>query len=430
MLDATRKTLKRQLERRFTNLAEARHDVEVTRALLEEEQARVDDLNDWRREVLAERVPFVVFCQPRVVEAVDELPVHDVEPALLESPVPDCLSRPAAAPDDLRDLVEMIRDAPGRWFPELRRRLDQVDRFERIRRMLQWIRRRALARSRWTLQRRVLGYPTASIGRSLATVLDLREERMTELRRRIAVAPLPDLQSWRRGRQQLDEMVSVGDLVESREVRAGLSRAASQLLENIHRVAACLYEELGTVEPRIRVQWALRMSEFDRPVDLRELSVLPLWREVGSNERLERGDPLLRAELQALVNWLYEQVDHEDDEAVALISDVVRVCVLLASHAPVDRIVAGHIETATPVRVGGLVPLRIDPKALRIGMTVWLQKSGARVARGVITDLEERRASARIVQAEQEGVVLQAGDPVRVLDDLHEARPLRRVLGS
>ena len=59
-----------------------------------------------------------------------------------------------------------------------------------------------------------------------------------------------------------------------------------------------------------------------------------------------------------------------NEAAVALINDVVRMALLLASHAPVGRIVAGRMpRPVTAVRVGSRIPLTaLDPSRLRVGM--------------------------------------------------------------
>jgi hypothetical protein len=92
---------------------------------------------------------------------------------------------------------------------------------------------------------------------------------------------------------------------------------------------------------------------------------------------------------------------------VALVNDVVRMCLLLASHAPVDRIVTGRLARAVPaVRPGLRLPLTvIDPARLRVGMQAVLSRGGQVVARAVVEDIASQEVSARVEQVGGSGSV-------------------------
>ncbi len=69
-------------------------------------------------------------------------------------------------------------------------------------------------------------------------------------------------------------------------------------------------------------------------------------------------------------------------DAVALVNDLVRVCILLASHAPVNQVIAGALHEPATIRPGGLLKLAIDPAYVRVGMPVagpqrWMSKKTA-----------------------------------------------------
>jgi hypothetical protein len=79
-------------------------------------------------------------------------------------------------------------------------------------------------------------------------------------------------------------------------------------------------------------------------------------------------------------------------------NDLVRVCILLASHAPVRQIVVGQVERATTLQRDTRVELRVDPTRVRVGMRVLMFSGQEVVAQGVVDDLAAGRAAARVVQ--------------------------------
>src|SRR5262249_14150771 len=78
------------------------------------------------------------------------------------------------------------------------------------------------------------------------------------------------------------------------------------------------------------------------------------------------------------------------------------ICLLLASHAPVNQIITGHLPRVTPVRPGILVPIRpIDPGLVRVGMQVGVWQGATVVASGLVEDLNDAEVSARIQDTKQ-----------------------------
>jgi hypothetical protein len=182
----------------------------------------------------------------------------------------------------------------------------------------------------------------------------------------------------------------------------------------ISRVAACLYGRFGKVAPQVRLAWAEQLSQYDDPVNLRNLASLPRWDAI---------EYLDRRELQGLADWLFERVDATEPQAVALMSDLVRLCILLASHAPVNDIVAGHVHQAVVVQPGARVELAADVTKVRVGMQVLLYAESAGgpevVARGVVEDLGDGKAAARVVQAARPTVNLSVNARVQFLERDH-----------
>jgi hypothetical protein len=77
-------------------------------------------------------------------------------------------------------------------------------------------------------------------------------------------------------------------------------------------------------------------------------------------------------------------------------SDLVRVAILLASHAPVSEIIMGSSLEAAPLKPGG--NLRVSLPSLRIyqSMPVALYYNAELAAHGTVADLSENEASIQI----------------------------------
>ena len=90
------------------------------------------------------------------------------------------------------------------------------------------------------------------------------------------------------------------------------------------------------------------------------------------------------------------------------------MCLLLASHAPVDRLIAGRLkQPATGVRPGVRLPLTVfDASRLRIGMQALMLRGGSVVARATVEDIGAAEVSARVIHTTATQVDL--GDDVRV----------------
>jgi hypothetical protein len=190
----------------------------------------------------------------------------------------------------------------------------------------------------------------------------------------------------------------VGDLIGGRHGSRDVSVAAVEELEQMGRVATCLHAEFAAVSPAIRLVWIERFSQFDRPASFRDLSMLPNY------GRLDRPT---RRRLQEFADWLFGRVNASQRDALALINDLIRLCLLLASHAPVNRIIAGHVPRPTPVRPGIQIPIRpLNPELVRVGMEFHVWQASRVVARGRVEDLQEGEVSARVEKVEGQTTTL------------------------
>jgi hypothetical protein len=385
-------------------LAEARHDVGVARALLAEETQRIADINTRRSRVLAEEVKFLAYVRPRETDNLLATPTHAVDPALVEAPVPACLRDHPDLAEELLDMLSVVREAPANWFVRMPALTQRLDRVEYVHRSLQTARLRAAA---GLVAPRAAVPAAGRLGQAIARVAARQAEALAP---RVAALQALDFAAlagatWKIVQAQAQQVLSFGDLADGAHGRSDVAQAAAAELHGIRSIVACLHAEFSGIPPALRLGWAETLSEFDEAPSLRNLASLPRWSELDSIDRRQ---------MQAYVDWLFGQVEPNQPQAVALINDVVRMCLLLASHAPVDRIVAGRLaRPVTGVSPGIRIPLRVlDAAPVRVGMQAVLYRGDTVVARAVVEDLGSLEVSAHVVHTAAARVDL--GDDVRV----------------
>ncbi|HEX3227817.1 MAG TPA: hypothetical protein VHQ95_02565, partial [Pyrinomonadaceae bacterium] len=384
-------------------LAEARHDITVVRALLVDEQNRVLEINERRDRVIREQVRFLAYRRPRLVDLNVTTPVRTLDPAVVTSPIPACLGHDATIPSDLRSTIGLVRESPVKWFPNVHPLLARLDRIEMLHQTISTAKQRALVQQAVAVNFANESPANTRAGMAIQQAFFAQRSVVTQFRAQTSQIDLAVFanQNWKLAHDQAKEVVSLGDVIEADHGRTDLAQEAARELENISRIAGCLYTNFGTVKPEIRLDWVESFSQFDRSVNFRNLAVLPRWHEIAF---------LDRREMQALVDWLYQQVDPLQPDGVALINDVVRICLLLASHAPVNQIIAGHVPKATVVQTGGRVELAVDHTKIRVGMSVLMYSPTNEVlARGVVEDLGAGKAAARVVTTVRKEVTLDPG---------------------
>ena len=288
--------------------------------------------------------------------------------------------------------------------PPLLQRLDKVDHLVRLVSAAQARAVAGLAMPRLAVQ---VNTPATRVAAGIAQVATRQAEALAPRIAALKVLNLNVLQAatWQGVRAQAEQVVSFGDLAEGGHGRADVARAAAAELDQIRSITSCLHAEFSGVLPVIRLQWAELLSEFDAAPNLRNLGSLPRWSEIAY---------LDRRKMQSYVDWLFAQIEPGQPQAVALVNDVIRMCLLLASHAPVDRIVQGRMARPTPgVSIGVRVPLTVlDPSRLRVGMQALLYRNDVLVARATVEDLGHGEVAARVIHTAQAKVDL--GDDVRV----------------
>jgi hypothetical protein len=404
LLQDQRRALGLRLGASEERLAEARHDVAVCRALIEEEETRLATINARRRRILAEAVPFVAYRRLRAADERMDVPTRPLDPGLLDAPVPACLESHEDIPEELEGMLALVREAPAAWFGQGLRMVEQLNRIDRLLRTVhtaQWRSRSA----GWLETAAPAPAPAATAGAMLA----LRQRQIATLSRWRQASHQIDTthlatRSLLEARHQVQDVVSLGDLAEGEHGNAALAQAAAAYLGTISRIAACLHAGLSTAPAALRLAWAETLSAFDQAPSLRNLSALQGFAGLPTTTRHQ---------LQALTDWLFDQLTASEAEAIGLVNDLVRVCLLLASHAPVGRLIAGRLARPVRPRPGGLIPIRpLDGAVLRVGMEATLFRNEKVVARAILEDVGREESQARVIF--QERADLELGAEVRV----------------
>lgn len=376
----------RGILRAFQNVDdEIEHDYEVALALLADEQARVAEVNA-RRDAVIERVDFLVFRRPRVVGPPLQLPLQVLDPAWSADPVPRCLAGDARPPAALDAMLDLLRDAPLGWFSGGEGLLDHIGRLDGLRTLLEYSDARPAERATAPVH---LDGAAHTLAQAISALLDNRKSLLRQGRQGRKAARGARRASWKTLKKQALEAASLGDLIDAAHGQPNATKAAAATFGDLGEVSACLYGQLRGLDGSIRLAWTRVLSGLDRPIDLRSLAVLPRWGDV---------DRITRRELQAHVDWLYGQVDAEKPAARALVRDLVRCAILIASHAPINRVLRGAVRNRRPLGIGEHLALMVDATLTRIGAHVQLLDDDENVVgRGIVDDLGADSATVRVI---------------------------------
>ena len=106
----------------------------------------------------------------------------------------------------------------------------------------------------------------------------------------------------------------------------------------------------------------------------------------------------LREDIIELAGWLRGRAARDIPRAQALINDLLRVCLLTASHSPVNEIVTGRVLRPLPLLPGTLVPIKpfLFDK-VRLGMQVHFFDANRVAATAVVDDLHDDTATVRVL---------------------------------
>jgi hypothetical protein len=366
-------------------LAEARQDVATVRALLAEEEQRARELNARRDALIHEHVKFLAYSRVRVAARAVDMPGRWLDSALEPDAVPACLAEHGEPPADVSAMLGLLRRAPLDWFPAVRKQLQLIDQPLLADRLIA-----ALQPSPAVAVQSPSLAPQASL-----LALSAQQHSVTLARQ----SALPLAQAALQGGvgllakvELIGRAASVSDLLAAAE-RSELQRRAAQEFERIEAVASCLHARLSGVRAAIRLQWAESLSQFDAArgqLDLSDLSTLPRFGELAREQR---------EDIRELAAWLRSRADRNNPQAVALLADLVRACVLAASHSPSGELVTGRIVRPLPLNPGLRLEVRpLLPERVRVGMQLQFLDAQQVTARAVVEDLAGGVASVRVTQ--------------------------------
>ncbi len=404
---ATRKQLDRRLKVVADELAESRHDVSVSRALKNEEIERIEAINTRRQAILDEHVPYLVFRRPRLTDVLINAPVHDLQPDLSQAPLPVCDVDDAETPEEISAMMDVLTDAPIKWYQLSDKLLNHINRVTDLYTLLKSAKLRANTK---TSRHRLLNTKYDGLNKlALGINKSLLASHKLVLQQRNLTATI-NLQEvnrfgWLGSRKRARELVSLGDVIDGSHGRKGASKQAAEELEQISKVSVCLYLHFAQVLPSLRLDWAERLSQYDAPFNLRNLYSLPRWSEI---EFIERN------EMQKLVDYLFGRINTSYGDAASMINDLIRICILLSSHAPVNKLIAGHIAEPTTLQVGSKVNILADLTRVRIGMNMAVVANRKTVAQGTVVDIVGRHVVTQVVSMLTNKLVVEKNTKVQL----------------
>jgi hypothetical protein len=292
-------------------------------------------------------------------------------------------------------MLALFREAPLNWLPGMARLLRRIDTPRRIRKICRYAGEKAKLAERESQadQAPQAGSPdrqAAFIGQ-MFTAYKLIFQPGRRNRARMDTSGL-GRKSWKEHCRFAEKNLTLADLLEGGGGRAETAAGAAAKLADLERVAGCLYAGCCEISPALRLAWAERLSVFDSPLELRALEVLPGWEKIADYEQ--------RLDLQRFTDWLFSQVNSRIPQAVSLVNDLVRVCILLAAHAPVSSIINGHIDK--PVvggRIGDFIDVKIDRGMARVGMQVAIYRETAIAVQGIVEDMSAETAVIRVTRS-------------------------------
>ncbi len=384
-------------------LAQARQDVAFTTSLLADEQLRVNDVNDRRRQILATSVQVVVYTRPRTLEIEDNVPSRQLVPGNIVSPVPTCLQQAIAVPPELSEIVALLHEVPVTWLPSVSALVSSLRRPILLQQIAFGTRARAsLQLSMPQVASSALLAPSV-YGPAIASIYQANQQAVRSfqtMRTSIVPESLAGL-SWSSQVSAVSAVTTIADLASSQTVNAETASAVSRIQQQISSVAGCLYARANSALPVDRLAWAEFLRGPGLTIRLQNLAVLPNWNAQPYADRQQ---------MQLLVDWLFAQIDGANPDALAYMSDVTRVCILLASHAPVNDVIAGAVTLRTQPSVGNTVTLNLPSTRVAAGMYVQLFSKGNLAAEAVVSDLDHTSVSATVTAVHTPGAFLEAND--------------------
>lgn len=379
------------------DLDEARHDLRVARSLIDEEIARQAKIQAERDRIIAEEVKIVAYVRPRALQphsAGDTLGLR--LPGTFEDPLPDSLRRDVDLPAELETMMGVMREIPLGWFADyedLARGfgkssfLGEIYTRAAFRSKARYVEMAARRAQTTQAQSAARAAPAARASKQIIDGYQVFVESVLKARGTIDFAAY-SAASWSERRRRALSDLSLNDMINAGSY-ATVSKRALEEIERIERVLHAELQLIREVPAGVRLLWTQQMSVFDEAVDLSKLTVLPSWSRIDWD---------LRRRLLRLNDWLFARMTKGNAEAQAVMSDIVRVAILLASQAPVRDIVTARIEETQTVSKGSAIDIVIRRGAPEIGMTVAVSEAGSVRMRGIVRDLVGTKAKVEVTE--------------------------------
>jgi len=351
-----------------------------------------------------------VFRRPRLARALVDLPVLEVQPGIVADVVPKCRSEAPDLPPELQQMVDSLKDVPARWFRRIVPMIERFDRIDVVRRLVQ-VSGDRLSGVENVHKIALVDDTGSAAARTLKKTFTAQVERVSRTRQ-AAVQAMTAVKtdSWKSAVASIAQIATISDVIRVSPPSKEVTLAAAGELDDIAGVAGCLYEAFCTVPPATRLRWAELVSQFDAAVSLRDLTVLPQFGDESLGV-----DYIVWRQMQMMIDWLFLRIAPED-EAVAAINDLVRVCLLLSAHAPVKRILTARVVRPVRPVLDARIDLELDPNIARIGMQVLVHAPATQqvVARAVLEDLATASGVARITEVMDATVTIDAATRVQL----------------
>lgn len=371
-----------------------RHDALVTRSLFDEERTRITAINKQRRAILDNYVTSLAFVRPRLVDSRLDTPSIKLYGEYV-NPVPACLAEDFEATGELEDMLDIFREVPVSWLKNAKSLVKLVKYPAKVVDIMKHANSRTykVISNIATVQSTTYqAYNQNEYGKAISSIVYAHQQykqSFFEQKAKIDFAQL-NTKTWLDLVKQAKTNLSLADLIEAGKGNSALARKATIVMEDIEDVAVCLYHRCNELEPAIKLQWANLISVYDKPVDLRHLEILPAWEKI---------DFIFRRDLQNMVDWLFSQVETDIAQARQTMNDLVRVCILLAAHAPVSTIVRGYVDEPSTGKIGDVLDLVVDKGLVKVGMIATVFTDKAVAAQGVVEDVGKKAARIKVTQA-------------------------------
>ncbi len=392
------------------DLTDARQNLALIASLLQDEQNRIAQVNARRKQIVQSAVTMLAFTRPRTLVTEADVPSRQLVPGNVVSPVPQCLQLAQTLPPELREMTALMREAPLNWFPAIEALLDRLERPIHLRELAESTQARAFMQSQMPVRRSAAITQPGRYSTAIGEVFTTNQNVMANLVAQRAALQAAQLyaQSWAAQRQRLAYLSAVADLLHASSVHLEISNATALLIQQIGAVAACLYDRVSRTLPVDRLAWAEYLRGPGRSVHLPDLAVLPRWNE---QQYLDR------QQMQLLCDWLFQQIDASNGAAVNYLSDLIRVAILLASHAPVNEIISGEVVARTLPVIDHVIRLTTPSQRVAHGMPVLLYQAGELTAQAVVEDLDGAGITARITNIHKPGVYLEQSAQAHFLNE-------------